>query len=191
MSITSFLNIEFRLDLSAKSATNLTFLSSQLSFQDHFFDSLWVILCIIKYMLKQSMKPLSFKSPGNLWVEGNMWNKLCTAFFSASGRGSQGKREFMRPHCLFLVFCLLLFCPVFYIKTLRCSSHIIEFTLLRCTIERFLEYSQNCVTLTITNFRAFSLHPKESLTVLISSHSVFPVLHLLPALGNHCFTWYL
>ena len=72
----------------------------------------------------------------------------------------------MRPHCLFLVFCLLLFCPVFYIKTLRCSSHIIEFTLLRCTIERFLEYSQNCVTLTITNFRAFSLHPKESLTYL-------------------------
>ena len=89
----------------------------------------------------------------------------------------------MRSRCLFLVFCLLLFCPGFffflYIKALGCSSHIIEFTLLRCTIDWFLEYSQSCTTVTIINFRAFSLHPKESLTVLTSSHSVFPVLHLL------------
>ena len=48
ISVTSFLNIEFRLNLSAKSATNLTFPSSQLSFQDHYFDSFWVILCIIE-----------------------------------------------------------------------------------------------------------------------------------------------
>ena len=154
----------------------------------------------------QSVKPLGFKSPGNLWVEGNMWNKLCTLVFSFSYTDSdcllfqlRNVWEWAQPASLvdahgvrgslcdpavyfwFFVCCCFALCFFFflYIKALRCSSHIIEFTLLRCTIDWFLEYSQNCTTVTIINFRAFSLHPKESLTVLISSHSVFPVLHLL------------
>ena len=58
---------------------------------------------------------------------------------------------------------------------LKFNSHTIQFTHLKCTIQWFYVYSQNCVTITTINSGTFSSPPKETPYLLeVTSHFSLP-----------------
>ena len=54
---------------------------------------------------------------------------------------------------------------------MRHNSHTMQFTLLKCTIQCVLVYSQSCTTSSLSNSRI--LHHSKRNPILISSHSPF------------------
>lgn len=70
---------------------------------------------------------------------------------------------------------------LYFITTLlRCNSHTIQFTCLKCIIHWFLVYSQNCPTTNTIDFRTFSLISE----VTPYSLTITPYSHLLPDLAT-------
>ena len=88
--------------------------------------------------------------------------------------------------CMYLFFDLLAFLVrflprVYLFILLRYNLHAIKFTLLNCTSQWFLVYSQSCATITISNSRTFSSSPEEtSYRLVVTLYS-----HFTTASGHH------
>lgn len=65
---------------------------------------------------------------------------------------------------------------------LRCNSHTIKFTILKCMIQCFLAYSQDCATITNIKFQNIFFASQRSATPITIPSSSTP--------GNHCSTFY-
>lgn len=91
------------------------------------------------------------------------------------------KNEFERLCTMMLTVVILgqwqccdLYTLLFFIATwLRYNSHTVRFTLLKCTIQWWLVYSQSCATITTTNFKNIFLTPSKFLCTLVVSHHIY------------------
>ena len=69
----------------------------------------------------------------------------------------------------------------FLVLFLSCNSHTIKFTILKCRIQCFLVYSQDCATITNIQFQNIFFASQRSATPIAIPSSSTP--------GNHCSTF--